>query len=102
MAKSKQTKTMGQEVGQGPERGKAIDLAMSAIEKQFGRGSIMRLDEAPIMEVQTTEPVKWKIRGGLSWKDLRILIKETLKLSVLSFFVKPWSWFRKAEHPGEF
>jgi hypothetical protein len=55
-----------------------------------------------IMEVETTEPVRWKIRGGLSWKDLRILIKETLKLSVLSFFVKPWSWFRKAEHPGDF
>ena len=55
-----------------------------------------------IMEVQTTEPVKWKIRGGLSWKDLRILIKQALKLSVLSFFVKPWSWVRDAEHPGEF
>ena len=55
-----------------------------------------------IMEVQTTEPVKWMIRGGLSWSDLRTLIKEALKLSVLSFFVKPWSWFRKAEHPGEF
>ena len=55
-----------------------------------------------IMEVQTTEPVKWKIRGGVSWKDLRTLLKQALKLSVLSFFVKPWSWFRKAEHPGEF
>jgi hypothetical protein len=55
-----------------------------------------------IMEVQTTEPVRWMIRGGLSWSDLRTLIKEALKLSVLSFFVKPWSWFRKAEHPGDF
>jgi len=52
--------------------------------------------------VETTEPVRWKIRGGLSWKDLRILIKQALKLSVLSFFLKPWSWFRNAEHPGEF
>jgi hypothetical protein len=54
------------------------------------------------MEVQTTEPVKWMIRGGLSWKDLRTLVKETLKLSVLAFFIKPSSWFRKAKHPGEF
>ena len=63
---------------------------------------IRRQGDYLIMEVETTEPVRWKIRGGLSWKDLRILIKETLKLSVLSFFVKPWSWFRKAAHPGEF
>ena len=63
---------------------------------------IRRQGDYLIMEVETTEPVRWKIRGGLSWKDLRILIKETLKLSVLSFFVKPWSWFRNAEHPGEF
>jgi len=63
---------------------------------------IRRQGDYLIMEVETTEPVRWKIRGGLSWKDLRILIKESLKLSVLSFFVKPWSWFRNAEHPGEF
>ena len=55
-----------------------------------------------IMEVETTEPVRWKIRGGLSWKDLRALLRETLKLSVLSFLLKPWTWFKKAEHPGEF
>jgi hypothetical protein len=55
-----------------------------------------------IMEVETTEPVRWKIRGGLSWKDLRTLLKVTLKFSVVSFFLKPWSWFKKAEHPGEF
>ena len=36
------------------ERSKAIDLAMGAIEKQFGRGSIMRLDDAPVLEVATT------------------------------------------------
>ena len=48
-SKSKKNK----ELGQVQERGKAIDLAMSAIEKQFGRGAIMRLDEAPLMEVQT-------------------------------------------------
>jgi recombination protein RecA len=51
MARSK-NKDIG--IGQAPERGKAIELAVSAIEKQFGRGAIMRLDEAPVMEVQTT------------------------------------------------
>jgi recombination protein RecA len=38
----------------GPEREKAIDLAMSSIEKAFGKGSIMRLgnDEALVKDVQ--------------------------------------------------
>ena len=63
---------------------------------------IRRQGDYLIMEVETTEPVRWKIRGGLSWQDLRTLIKQTLKLSVLSFFLKPWGWFRKASHPGEF
>ena len=31
----------------GSERDKAIDLALGAIEKQFGKGSIMRLDKRP-------------------------------------------------------
>ena len=55
-----------------------------------------------IMEVETSEPVRWKIRGGVSWKDLRTLIGQALKVSVLSFFMKPWGWFRKPQHPGEF
>ena len=55
-----------------------------------------------IMEVQTSEPVRWKIRGGVSWKYLRTLLKVTLKMSVVSFFLKPWGWFKKASHPGEF
>lgn len=33
-------------------RAKAIDLAVGAIEKQFGRGAIMRLDKTPISDVK--------------------------------------------------
>lgn len=35
------------------DRAKAIELAVGAIEKQFGRGSIMRLDDQPTMDVRT-------------------------------------------------
>src|SRR5215813_14117027 len=31
-----------------PERDKAIDLALAAIDKQFGKGAIMRLGKDPI------------------------------------------------------
>ena len=55
-----------------------------------------------IMELKTTDPVKWKIRGGMSHKDLRTLLKAMLRLSVLSFLLNPACWFRRPEHPGKF
>jgi len=36
----------------GAERDKAIELAVGAIEKQFGKGSIMRLDKQPVADVK--------------------------------------------------
>ena len=35
------------------ERDKALDMALSQIEKQFGKGSIMRMGEKPDMEIET-------------------------------------------------
>lgn len=55
-----------------------------------------------IMELQTTKPVRWKIRGGLSHKDLRILLKAMMQLSVLSFLFNLRAWFKDPTHPGDF
>ena len=55
-----------------------------------------------IMELQTTKPVRWKIRGGLSHKDLRMLLKAMMKLSVLSFLFNLRAWFKEPTHPGDF
>ena len=55
-----------------------------------------------IMELQTTKPVRWKIRGGLSHKDLRVLIKAMMQLSVLSFLFNLRAWFKEPTHPGDF
>lgn len=55
-----------------------------------------------IMELQTTKPVRWKIRGGLSHKDLRMLLKAMMKRSVLSFLLNVRAWFREPVHPGDF
>jgi recombination protein RecA len=35
----------------GPDKDKALDLALSQIEKQFGKGSVMRLGERPVIEM---------------------------------------------------
>lgn len=55
-----------------------------------------------IMELHTLQPVRWKIRGGLSHQDLRMLIKAMAKLSVLAFFFNVRAWFRPPKHPGDF
>ena len=51
MAKQKKeiTKTLSTD-----PRDKAIEMAMSAIEKQYGKGAIMRLDNQPAMDVQVS------------------------------------------------
>jgi hypothetical protein len=63
---------------------------------------IKRQGDYLIMEMKTSDPVKWKIRGGLSHKDLRVLLKATFRPSVLSFLLNPACWFRPPEHPGTF
>ncbi len=47
-------KTSNKNKNVAEERTKAIDLTLGAIEKQFGKGAIMRLDDSPTMEVKTT------------------------------------------------
>lgn len=55
-----------------------------------------------IMELHTIKPVRWKIRGGLSHKDLRMLLKAMMKMSVLSFLFNVRAWFKEPTHPGDF
>jgi recombination protein RecA len=35
-----------------PDKSKALDLALAQIDKQFGKGSVMRLGERPVMQMQ--------------------------------------------------
>ena len=56
-----------------------------------------------VMFIDVTDPVKWRIRGGLAMKDLGTLIKVMLKVSIIGFIVNPLNWFNKnPKHPGEF
>jgi len=55
-----------------------------------------------IMEMETTEPVRWRIRGGISLMDLRTLLKAALKFSVIFFLCDLAAWFKKPESPGDF
>jgi len=55
-----------------------------------------------ILLVNTTDPVKWKVRCTMTFKDLRRLIIVSLKISILKFILSPSRWFREPEHPGDF
>ncbi len=55
-----------------------------------------------ILYVDTTEPVKWKIRCTLTLKDAKVLIRVCMKFSIIAFVCSLPRWFREPEHPGDF
>ncbi len=56
-----------------------------------------------IMHVDVTDPVKWRIRGGLAFRDLLTLLKVMMKGAIIAFILSPKQWFnRNPAHPGEF
>lgn len=64
--------------------------------------AVKRQGDYLVMEMRTTEPVRWKIRGGVSHQDLKTLLKALMTPSVLRFLLNPSNWFKTATHPGEF
>jgi hypothetical protein len=55
-----------------------------------------------ILYLNTTEPVRWKIRGTVTTKDIKRLIRVCFKWSIIKFLLNIRRWFREAQHPGEF
>jgi len=55
-----------------------------------------------ILYVDTTEPVKWKIRCTLTLKDAKRLAAVCMKISILGFVMNISRWFREPKHPGDF
>ncbi|GAI56921.1 unnamed protein product [marine sediment metagenome] len=56
-----------------------------------------------IMHVDVVEPVKWRIRAALSFRDLVKVIGACAKAAIISFVLSPKQWRNKEPlHPGEF
>ena len=51
-------------------------LALHQIEKQFGKGSIMRLGEANITDIQVISTVRWPWILPLEWEAFRRRVVE--------------------------
>jgi len=56
-----------------------------------------------ILRVRTTDPVVWKVRVAMNFKDISRVLKALLAISVVGFMLSPSQWFKKkAAHPGDF
>ena len=55
-----------------------------------------------IMQMHTTEPVRWKVRGALSKSDLKAVLKGCIKAAVIGWLLNLKGWVAKPEHPGDF
>ncbi len=62
-----------------------------------------RVGDYLVLCVDTTEPVKWRIRAAMSFRDLASVVGACAKFAILSFILSPKQWFnRKPKHPGDF
>ena len=62
-----------------------------------------RLEDYLIMHVDVVEPVKWRIRAAVSFRDLAKIIGLCAKGAIVSFILSPSQWFNKEpKHPGDF
>ena len=63
---------------------------------------ITRKGDYLVLHVTTLEPVRWKIRAAINYKDWLAVLGSCLKMSVIAFIVWPFRALRQAKHPGEF
>ena len=62
-----------------------------------------RVGDYLVLCVDTTEPVKWRIRAAMSFRDLAAVIAACMKIAILKFILSPTQWFNKQpQHPGDF
>ena len=56
-----------------------------------------------IAQIDITEPVKWRMRVAMSFRELGGLVGSCTKPSILKLLLSPKQWFdKKAKHPGDF
>ncbi len=70
------------------------------------KGRIDRLERKGdylIMYVDVFEPVKWRIRTALSFRDLAKVGGSCLKIAIIGFILSPRQWMKKnPDPPGDF
>lgn len=65
--------------------------------------SMQRQGDYLIMYVDVVDPVKWKLRVGLNFRDLMAVVLACGRRPVIRFLFSPRQWFnRNPEHPESF
>jgi hypothetical protein len=56
-----------------------------------------------IAQIDIIEPVKWRMRVAMSFRDLAGIVGACMKASILKLLLSPKQWFdKKPKHPGDF
>jgi len=56
-----------------------------------------------VMHVDVVDPVKWRIRVAMSFRDMAKVIACCASRSIVSFILSPKQWRnKKPNHPGDF
>jgi len=56
-----------------------------------------------IAQIDITEPVKWRMRVAMSFRDLAGIVGACIKASILKLLLSPKQWFdKKPKNPGDF
>ena len=55
-----------------------------------------------VLHIQSTRPVRWHIRAAMTYKGLLKLLKLSLKLSIIKFFLFGAGSIKKPNLPDEF
>ena len=65
--------------------------------------TIQRQGDYLVMFVDVTDPVKWRIRVAMGFKDLTKVMGCMVKGAILGFLLSPKQWFKKEPaHPGDY
>jgi hypothetical protein len=64
---------------------------------------VQRQGDYLILYVDVIDPVKWRLRVGLNFRDLAKVVACMAKSAVLTFLFSPKQWSKKEPgHPGDF
>ena len=63
---------------------------------------IQIVDDMLVMHIQTTTPVRWRIRAALTFRGLLKMVKMGLKPSVIKFILLGFTTLKKPNLPEDF
>ena len=64
---------------------------------------IKRMGDYLIMYVEVVDPVKWKLRVGLTFADVFKVITSSIKMDIVGFVLSTRQWKNNdPKHPGDF